>query len=48
MAPIRFTLRWVKILDNLKPFFKESREFQLRSKISSEAGDGFSQLDSVL
>ena len=42
MAPIRITLRWIKILDNLEPFFKETGEFRFRSKVSSETGEGFS------
>ena len=42
MARIRVTLRWIKILDNLEPFFKETGEFRFRSKVSSEAGEGFS------
>jgi hypothetical protein len=33
MAPIRVTLRWIKILDNLEPFFKETREFRFRAKL---------------
>jgi hypothetical protein len=33
MAPIRITLRWIKILDNLEPFFKETGEFRFRSKV---------------
>jgi hypothetical protein len=42
MARIRVTLRWIKILDNLEPFYKETGEFRFRSRISSESGEGFS------
>ena len=42
MARIRVTLRWIKILDNLEPFYKETGEFRFRSRISSEAGEAFS------
>ena len=38
---IRITLRWLKILDKLEPFFKEKGEFRFKAKISSEGGDGF-------
>jgi hypothetical protein len=43
MAQIRVTLRRIKILDNLEPFFKETGEFRFRPKVSSEAGEGFSR-----
>ena len=33
MARIRVTLKWIKILDKLEPFFKETGEFQFRSKV---------------
>jgi len=39
---IRITLRWIKILDNLEPSFKEKGEFRFRGRISSDAGEGFS------
>ncbi len=42
MTRIRVTLRWIKILDNLEPFYKETGEFRFRSRISSEGGEGFS------
>jgi hypothetical protein len=42
MARIRVTLKWIKILDNLEPFYKETGEFRFRSRISSETGEGFS------
>ncbi len=42
MARIRVTLKWIKILDNLEPFFKETGEFRFRSTVSSESGEGFS------
>ena len=42
MARIRVTLRWIKILDTLEPFFKETGEFRFRSRVSSESGEGFS------
>ena len=32
MARIRVTLRWIKILDNLEPFFKETGECQRRAR----------------
>lgn len=38
---IRVTLKWIKILDKLEPFFKETGEFRFRSKISSENEGGF-------
>ena len=43
MARIRVTLRWIKILDTLEPFFKETGEFRFRSRVSSESGEGFSR-----
>ena len=42
MARIRVTLKWIKILDNLEPFYKETGEFRFRSRVSSETGEGFS------
>lgn len=38
---IRITLKWIKILDKLEPFFKETGEFRFRSKVSSENQGGF-------
>ena len=35
---LKVTIRWVQILDNLEPFFKDKGEFQFRSIIST--GDG--------
>ena len=32
---IRITLRWIKILDNLEPFFDDEGEFQFEARISS-------------
>lgn len=32
---IRITLRWIKILDSLEPFFDDEGEFQFEAKISS-------------
>ena len=48
MARIRVTLRWIKILDKLEPFFlepffKETGEFRFSSKISTNNAGGFSQ-----
>jgi hypothetical protein len=42
MAWIRVTLGWIKILDNLEPFYKETGRFMFRSRISSESSEGFS------
>ncbi len=42
MARIRVTLRWIKILDTLEPFFKETGEFRFRSRVSSEGPQEFS------
>ncbi len=42
MARIRVTLKWIKILDKLEPFFKETGEFQFRSKVSSGNDGGLS------
>jgi hypothetical protein len=42
MARVRVTLRWIKILDTLEPFFKKTGEFRFRSRVSSESGEGFS------
>ena len=42
MARIRVTLRWIKILDTLEPFYKETGEFRFRSRVSSERAEGFS------
>jgi hypothetical protein len=39
---VRVTLKWIKILDKLEPWFKETGEFRFRSKISSENQGGFS------
>lgn len=39
---IRITLRWIKILDKLEPFFKEKGEFRFRAKIASEGEGAFS------
>ena len=39
-ARIRVTLRWLQILDNLEPFFKEKGEFRFRSVVSSENRGG--------
>ena len=43
MARIRVTLKWIKILDNLEPFYKETGEFRFRSRISSEGAQEFSE-----
>ena len=42
MARIRVTLKWIKILDTLEPFFKETGEFRFCSRVSSESPQGFS------
>ena len=39
-ARIRVTLRWLQILDNLEPFYKEKGEFRFRSVVSSENRGG--------
>ena len=41
MARIRVTLKSIKILDDLDPFYKETGEFRFRSRVSSESGEGF-------
>ena len=43
MARIRVTLKWIKILDKLEPFFKETGEFRFRSRVSSENSGGLSE-----
>jgi hypothetical protein len=37
---IRIVLRWIQILDNLEPFFKERGEFRFKSKVTTNAGSG--------
>ncbi len=37
---IRVTLRWLQILDNLEPFFKEKGEFVFRAKVSTDNHGG--------
>lgn len=37
---IKVTLKWIQILDNLEPFFKEKGEFRFRSKVSSDNRGG--------
>ncbi len=43
MARIRVTLKCIKILDKLEPFFKETGEFRFRSRVSSENSGGLSE-----
>ena len=43
MARIRVTLQWIKILDKMEPFFKETGEFRFSSKISTNNAGGFSR-----
>ena len=43
MARIRVTLKWIKILDKLEPFFKETGEFRFRSNVSSENSGGLAE-----
>ncbi len=43
MARIRVTLKSIKILDKLEPFFKETGEFRFRSRVSSENSGGLSE-----
>lgn len=40
---IRVILRWVQILDNLEPFFKEKGEFRFHAVVSSENRGGIRQ-----
>ncbi len=40
---IRVTLKWIKILDKLEPWFKATGEFRFRSKISSENAGGIAE-----
>ena len=35
---VKVTLKWIKILDKLEPWFKETGEFRFRSVISSDNG----------
>lgn len=37
---LKVTLRWIQILDNLEPFYKERGEFRFRSKVSSDNRGG--------
>ncbi len=37
---VRVTLRWVQILDNLEPFFKEKGEFVFRAKVWTDNHGG--------
>lgn len=41
---IRVVLRWVQILDNLEPFYKERGEFRFSSRVGSDAGDGVQEI----
>ncbi len=43
MARIRVTLKRIKILDKMEPFFKETGEFRFCSKISTDNAGGFSR-----
>ena len=38
MARVRVTLKWIKILDKLEPWFKETGEFRFRSVVATEGG----------
>ena len=40
MARIRVTLKWIKMLNKLEPFFKETGEFRFRSQVISENASG--------
>jgi hypothetical protein len=35
---IRIVLRWIQILDNLEPFYKERGEFRFKSRVTTGAG----------
>jgi hypothetical protein len=35
---IRVVLRWIQIMDNLEPFYKERGEFRFRSRVSTALG----------
>ena len=35
---IRVVLRWVQILDNLEPFYKDRGEFRFSSRVASDVG----------
>lgn len=37
---VRVTLRWVQILDNMEPFFKEKGEFVFRAKVWTDNHGG--------
>ncbi len=43
MARIRVTLKGIKILDKLEPFFKDTGEFRFRSHVSSDNAGGLSE-----
>lgn len=38
---VRITLRWIKILDRLEPFFDEEGEFRFRARIFTEGSGDF-------
>ncbi len=40
---VRVTLRWVQILDNMEPFFKEKGEFVFRAKVWTDNHGGHVQ-----
>ena len=40
---IKVTLRWIQILDNLEPFYKEKGEFRFRAVVTSENRGGIEQ-----
>ncbi len=40
---VRVRLRWIQILDNLEPFFKEKGEFRFGSKVTSDNRGGIVQ-----
>lgn len=40
---IRVVLRWVQILDNLEPFYKDRGEFRFSTRVDSDAGDGLQE-----
>ncbi len=40
---VRVTLRWVQILDNMEPFFKEKGEFVFRAKVWTDNHGGHAQ-----
>lgn len=37
---VRVTLRWIQILDNMEPFYKERGEFRFTARVAGDGGAG--------